>query len=78
MTTVPLAFYWGDDELSAARALDRFEATLSAEAGAPLERWLVRGDRNSAGGILADLNERVATPVMFGGGTLAWSSMRAR
>ena len=43
MTTVPLAFYWGDDELSAARALDRFEATLSAEAGAPLERWLVRG-----------------------------------
>ena len=38
MTTVPLAFYWGDDELSAARALDRFEATLSAEAGAPLER----------------------------------------
>jgi DNA polymerase III delta subunit len=71
MTTVPLAFYWGDDELSAARALDRFEAALSAEAGAPLERWLVRGDRNSAGGILADLNERVATPVMFGGGTLA-------
>src|SRR5436190_20137951 len=71
VTTVPLAFYWGDDELSAARALDRFETALSTEAGAPLERWLVRGDRNSAAGILADLNERVATPVMFGGGTLA-------
>ena len=71
MTTVPLAFFWGDDELSAARAVDRFEAALAAEGGAPLERWLLRGNRNAAGGQLADLNERVATPVMFGGGTLA-------
>ena len=69
--TAPLAFFWGDDELSASRALDRFEATLAAEVGSPLERWLVRGDRNSAGGIIAGLHERVATPVMFGGGTLA-------
>ncbi len=50
MTTTPLAFFWGDDELSAARALDRFQATLAAESGAPLERWLVRGDRNAAAG----------------------------
>ncbi len=71
MTTVPLAFFWGDDELSAARAVDRFEAALAAEGGAPLERWLLRGNRNTASGQLADLNERVATPVMFGGGTLA-------
>ena len=62
MTTVPLAFFWGDDELSAARAVDRFEAALAAESGAPLERWLLRGNRNAAGGQLADLNERVATP----------------
>ena len=71
MTTVPLAFFWGDDELSAARAVDRFEAALAAEGGAPLERWVLRGNRNTASGQLADLNERVATPVMFGGGTLA-------
>jgi DNA polymerase III delta subunit len=71
MTTTPLAFFWGDDELSAARALDRFEAALEAEGGAPLERWLVRGNRNTATGLIADLHERVATPVMFGGGTLA-------
>ena len=31
MTTVPLAFFWGDDDLSAARAVDRFEAALAAE-----------------------------------------------
>ena len=36
-----------------------------------MERWLLRGNRNSATGLIADLNERVATPVMFGGGTLA-------
>ena len=71
MTTVPLAFFWGDDELSAARALDRFEAALGAETGAPMERWLVRGNRNQAPGLIANLHERVATPVMFGGGTLA-------
>ena len=71
MTTPSLAFFWGDDELSAARALDRFEAALGAESGAPMERWLLRGNRNGATGQIADLNERVATPVMFGGGTLA-------
>lgn len=71
MTTSPLAYFFGDDELSAARAVDRLEAALAAESGAPMERWTVRGDRNTAAGLLADLNERVATPVMFGGGTLA-------
>jgi DNA polymerase III delta subunit len=67
----PLAFFWGDDELSAARAIDRFEATLAAERGAPMERWLVLGNRNIASNLIAGLRERVATPVMFGGGTLA-------
>jgi DNA polymerase III delta subunit len=71
MTTPPLAFFWGDDELSAARALDRFEAALAAQSGAPMERWLLRGNRSAAAGSIADLTERVATPVMFGGGTLA-------
>jgi DNA polymerase-3 subunit delta len=71
VTTSPLAYFFGDDELSAARAVDRLEAALAAEGGASLERWVLRGERNTAGGLIADLNERVATPVMFGGGTLA-------
>lgn len=71
MTTVPLAYFFGDDELSTARAVDRLEAALAAESGAPMERWIVRGDRNQAAGLIAGLNERVATPVLFGGGTLA-------
>ena len=69
--TVPLAFFWGDDELSAARAVDRFEAALAAESGAPMERWLLRGNRNAATSLLGELHARAATPVMFGGGTLA-------
>ena len=69
--TVPLAFFWGDDELSAARAIDRFEAALAADSGAPMERWLLRGNRNARDGLVGELHARVATPVMFGGGTLA-------
>jgi len=69
--TVPLAFFWGDDELSAARAVDRFEAALAAVSGAPMERWLLRGNRNASTSLIGDLHGRIATPVMFGGGTLA-------
>ncbi len=36
-----------------------------------MERWLLRGARNTATSLIADLAERIATPVMFGGGTLA-------
>ncbi len=71
MTTVPLAFFWGDDELSASRAVDRFEAALAAETGGAMDRWLLRGNRNMATGLIGELHGRVATPVMFGGGTLA-------
>ncbi len=71
MTTSPLAYLWGDDDLSSGRAVDRLATSLAAESGAPLERWELRGDRNVAGTLLATLHERVATPVMFGGGTLA-------
>jgi DNA polymerase III delta subunit len=71
MTTSPLAYFWGDDELSAARAVEALQATLGAETGAPPERWDVRGDRTRAGELIARLHERVATPAMFGGGSLA-------
>ena len=71
MTTSPLAYFWGDDELSAARAVDGMHGSLGAETGAPPERWDVRGDRTRAAEQIARLQERVATPAMFGGGSLA-------
>ena len=36
-----------------------------------MERWLLRGNRNAATSLIGELHGRVATPVMFGGGTLA-------
>lgn len=71
MTATPLAYFWGDDELGAARAVDQLQAAMAAETGAAMERWDLRGDRNRAGELIAQLHERVATPVMFGGGALA-------
>ena len=71
VTTPPLAFIWGDDDLGARRAVDRLAATLASEGGVPLERWDLAGQRAGAGPMVAQLHERIATPVMFGGGTLA-------
>lgn len=67
----PLALYWGDDELAAARAVERLAAELAQQAGGPLERWDVRGELSGASEIVGRIVERVSTPVMFGGGTLA-------
>jgi DNA polymerase III delta subunit len=71
MTTSPLAYAWGDDDLALGRAVDRLAAALAAEGGAPLERWDLRGEMANAATHLALLHERIATSVMFGGGTLA-------
>lgn len=71
MTTSPVAYFWGDDELGAARGIEKLRAALGAESGSPPERWDLRGERNHAAELVAQLNERVATPVMFGGGSLA-------
>jgi len=68
--TVPLAFFWGDDDLEAGRAVDRFGAELAGSVGEPLERCTIRGDANAAGDLVARLLARVSTPVMFGGGTM--------
>ncbi len=44
MTTSPLAYFWGDDDLSARRAPSTGSRPRSpTEAGAPLERWELRG-----------------------------------
>jgi DNA polymerase III delta subunit len=70
-TPTPLAYFWGDDDLALNRAVEALRADLGQQSGADLERWDLRGDRNQAGAQLATLHERVATPVMFGGGALA-------
>jgi competence protein ComEC len=70
MNAPHLAYFWGDDDLAAARAVARFGGEVGAETGAPPERLEVRGDRNRAGEQVARLAERVATPAMFGGGTM--------
>lgn len=71
MTTSPMAYFWGDDELAASRAVEALQATLGTEIGAPPERWDLHGDRARAAELIARLHERVATPPMFGGGSLA-------
>ena len=70
-STAPIALFWGDDDLAAGRAVGRFADALAAASGGPVERTEIRGDRNQAGPLLGQLNERVATQSMFGGGTLA-------
>ncbi|HTG41627.1 MAG TPA: hypothetical protein VK697_08435, partial [Methylomirabilota bacterium] len=71
MTAPAVAFYWGDDDLAAGRAVDRFAEAVSTRAGGPIERVAIRGDRNQAAGLIGQLHERVATQSLFGGGTLA-------
>jgi DNA polymerase III subunit delta len=67
----PLLYVWGDDELLAQRLVGRFAAALSKEIGSPLERWDLRADLMTATTDAAQLYERLATPSMFGGGTMA-------
>ncbi len=67
----PLFYVWGDDDLLADRLVERFERGLATEHGLPLERWELRGDLATAAVGAAQLQERLATGVMFGGGTLA-------
>jgi len=70
MTQANTAYVFGDDDLTIDRVVARFGSQVAA-GGEPLERWLLRGSRNGAAAQIAELHGRVATPVMFGGGTLA-------
>ena len=70
-TIVPLLYVWGDDELAAERLVTRFASALEDQFGGQLERWDVRADLATAQTDAAQLYERLATPSMFGGGTLA-------
>jgi DNA polymerase-3 subunit delta len=71
VTAPVLAFYWGDDELQAQRALDEFAAALEADAGSPLERWSTRGADGLPETQIARIGLRLASPVLFGAGTLS-------
>jgi DNA polymerase III delta subunit len=70
MSIAHVAYFFGDDDLTIDRAVARFGSQVAA-GGEPLERWDVRGSRNTASTQIGELHGRVATPVMFGGGTLA-------
>jgi DNA polymerase III delta subunit len=76
MTTAPdpsvasVAFFWGDDDLAAGRAVGRMAEAIASGSGGPVERLDIRGDRNQAVQLIGQLHERVATQSMFGGGTL--------
>ena len=67
----PLLYVWGDDDLVADRLLARFATALADAHGSPLERWDIRADLANATTLAGQLHERLATSVMFGGGTLA-------
>ena len=68
--TAPLAYFFGDDDLMLNRAIGRLAVALAGD-GEPLERWDLRGSRNDAASLIGEVHGRVATPVMFGGGTMA-------
>lgn len=70
MTQANTAYVFGDDDFTIDRVIARFASQVAA-GGEPLERWLLRGSRNTAATQITELHGRVATPVMFGGGTLA-------
>lgn len=69
--TAPIRYIYGDDDLTAARLIDDLERDLVAAHGMPLERWGLVGDLTTAATGAAQLRERLATAVLFGGGTLA-------
>ena len=69
--TPPIRYIYGDDDLLAGRLVDDLERDLVAAAGMPLERWALRGDLATAATGAAQLQERLGTAVLFGGGTLA-------
>lgn len=71
VVTAPIRYIYGDDDLMAARLVDELERDLAAAHGMPLERWSLQGDLTTAATGAAQLQERLATAVLFGGGTLA-------
>jgi DNA polymerase-3 subunit delta len=69
--SVAIAFVWGDDGYQVEAAVEAFRNDAERFPGGPPERWRVTADATSPGRTLAQLQERLQTGALFGGGTLA-------
>jgi DNA polymerase III delta subunit len=81
--TVPsLAYFWGEDAYGLADAARRLEKALAERDGQPVEVWRTSGDEDEGGSetgngsgkrrarILDQIEQRLSTATLFGGGTL--------
>ena len=69
--SVAIAFVWGDDGYQVDAAVEAFRRDPERFPGGLPERWRVSGDATAPGRTLAQLQERLLTGGLFGGGTLA-------
>src|SRR5689334_24204110 len=69
--TAPLAYFWGDDAYSLDAAVEAFRADPARFPDGAPERWRPEAERTDPGRLLGELQERLATGSMFGGGSLA-------
>ncbi len=76
MTDTPsaaaLAYFWGDDAFLIEDAARRFKAELDGQSLAPLEAWRTSAgeeDAASRARLLEQIEQRLATAPLFGGGT---------
>lgn len=80
-TTAPVAYFGGEDAYGIERAVTDFAAALGTD-GVPLVIWRTGGDEDAAGEdagasagrrrdrVLGEIEQRLATAPLFGGGTL--------
>jgi DNA polymerase-3 subunit delta len=71
VTGSPIAFIWGDDGYQIDAAVEAFRSDGERFPDGAPERWRVPMDGGSPARILGQLQERLLTGGLFGGGTLA-------
>jgi DNA polymerase-3 subunit delta len=65
-----LAYFWGEDAYRLEEAARELGRQLAAESDQPLEAWRIGLEENAAAGrVLDQIEERIATAPLFGGGT---------
>lgn len=77
MTSPPLAYFWGEDSFSIEQAASRWAAALSSLSGEPAQVWRTGADDEGDGDglarrrlrVLDEVEQRLATAPLFGGGT---------
>lgn len=66
-----LAYFWGEDSFRLEEAARELGRQLAVESEGPLEPWRIGGEENGAAArVLDQIEERIATAPLFGGGTL--------